>query len=70
MLKTEGCVLKPPELKYKNVNEFRKVGNGELLAGRQEKDSLKFLEQMNLNYRGIQDLGNHPLKAKQRFVEK
>ena len=53
MLKTEGCVLEPPELKYKNVNGFRKVGNGELLAGRQEKDSLKFLEQMNLNYRGI-----------------
>lgn len=53
MLKTERCVLEPPELKYKNVNEFRKVGNGELLAGRQEKDLLKFLEQMNLNYRGI-----------------
>ena len=39
LLKIERPLLEPPELTYKNVNEFRKVSNGKWLAGRQEKDS-------------------------------
>ena len=58
MLKVEGPVLDPPVLKYKNVNEFRRVSNGKWLAGRQEKDSLTFLEPINLNHRRILDLSN------------
>ena len=58
LLKIEGPVLEPPVLKYKYVKEFRKVSNGKWLAGRQEKDSLKFLEPMNLNNQGFLDLSN------------
>ena len=70
MLKIVGRVLKPPALKYKNVNEFRKFNNGVWLAGRQEKDALKFLQPMNLNNWGVLDLGNLPDRAKQHFVER
>ena len=68
MLKIVGRVLKPPALRYKNLNEFRKVNNGKWLAGRQERDALKFLQPMNLNNWGVLDLGNLPDRAKQHFV--
>ena len=70
MLKIVGRVLKPPALRYKNLNEFRKVNNGKWLAGRQERDALKFLQPMNLNNWGVLDLGNLPDRAKQHFVER
>ena len=70
MLKIVGRVLKPPALKYKNVNEFQKINNGVWLAGRQEKDALKFLQPMNLNNWGVLDLGNLPDRAKQQFVKR
>ena len=76
MMKTDGRILDPPSLKYKgkernNDVQFGKVNNGKWVPGTiRDKDALKFLKPMELEYWGVLDLANIPDNVKKHFVDR
>ena len=76
MMKTDGRILDPPSLKYKgkernNDVQFGKVNNGKWVPGTiRDKDALKFLKPMELEYWGVLDLANIPNNVKKHFVDR
>ena len=73
MKKVVGRVLKPPSLKYENVDEFKKVKYGKWQVGRRYDEIsnvLKFLLPASLKYWGVLDLGNLSPKVKKQFVSR
>ena len=73
MVKVEGCVLKPPALKYKNAEfkdvAFTKVFDGQWSSGTMsDGNALKLVNPVDLKYWGVLDLANVPNKVKENFV--